>query len=375
MLPKCLLLISPRRDLASTHVCQTARVMGRGGLGRGSDDLVVAYPSERDVSAWAKRYGAGEVPGRLPYGLHKMGSGTTALSVAEVSMPSRAARLIGQVGGVLRRPGPRWVDAPASGGTVITWDETAAVRVESLRRGMSHHSGVIWLTDRPTGRTAAATRRILAGCAGLWTLSAAQVDPLADLMGRHGPPVSQVVFGIDVDFFGHAPYPDRPLIVSVGGDRDRDTQTLFTALDQVHRARPNVEIVVQSRTDATAPDGVTVVPHLTHVQLRELYRRMTVMVIATRPNLHVSGMTVSLEARATGRPVVITGTPGMEDYVNTDDAVVVPVGDAAGLGEEVIGLVDDPDRAAAMGAAGRGHVEARHTESTMCAQISAQLHC
>ena len=64
-----------------------------------------------------------------------------------------------------------------------------------------------------------------------------------------------VVFGVDSDFFSLAPYPERPLVVSVGGDRDRDPKTLFAALEHVQRARPEVEIIVQSRWESSAPPG------------------------------------------------------------------------------------------------------------------------
>lgn len=252
---------------------------------------------------------------------------------------------------------------------LLTWDETAAFRAVGRRRGMSHFSGVIWLTDRPEGRGSDAMRRALGRCAGLWTLSATQVEPLMHLMGKSGPPVGSVRFGIDTEFFALQPYPERPLLVSVGGDRDRDPATLFAALERVRRARPDIEIIVQSRTKAVAPDGVKVIAQMSHVELRDLYRRMSIMVLATRPNLHVSGMTVSLESRATGRPVVITGTPGIDDYVSDDDAIVVATGDAQALADGVIGLLDDPDLGASMGRAGRANIESRHTERTMCDAI------
>lgn len=358
------------RRVERNRVCQTARVIDQDARGPVAGPVVVAYPHERDIAEWQQRHAAGEVPGQLPYGLHALASRGRTLRVEQVAMPGRAARWLTRVPqSIADRALGGSSDAPPNG-VLLTWDESAAVRVAGRRRQrMAHHSGVIWLTDRPEGRAAAAAGRVLRGCAGLWTLSSAQVEPLGHLLGRGGPTIAAVVFGIDTDFFTPTPYPDRPLVVSVGGDRDRDPETLFAALEHVQRARPEVEIVVQSRTDATAPPGVTVVPHLTHVQLRELYRRMTVMVLATRPNLHVSGMTVSLEARATGRPVVITGSPGMEDYVDEDDSVVVPTANAPALGEAVIDLLDDPDRAAAMGRAGRLRVEQSHTESSMCAQI------
>ncbi|RKT78475.1 glycosyl transferase family 1 [Terracoccus luteus] len=252
---------------------------------------------------------------------------------------------------------------------LLTWDESTAVRAVGRRTGREHCSGVIWLTDRPDGRSADAVRRALRGCRALWTLSSAQVEPLQRMMGPSGPSVRAVRFGVDHHFFSTHPYPDRPLVVSVGGDRDRDPRTLFAALEAVHRARPEVEIVVQSKAGLPVPDGVSVVPHLSHVELRDLYRRMSVMVIATGHNLHVSGMTVSLEARAVGRPVVITGSPGMEDYVSVDDSMVVGTGDASALADGVVTLLDDVPLAESMGTAGRHNVVARHTEAAMCHEL------
>ena len=330
-------------------------------------DLIVGYPAERDVKDWEARHAAGLVPGRWPYGLHALVSDGRRVGTTELAKPDRADRLTGRLRGALPsflRPTP---GTPAS--ALLTWDESAAVRAALRERRGAHYSGVIWRSDRPDGRAADAARRALSACTGLWTLSTAQVEPLVDLFGRGGPPVRPIVFGVDTEFFGVHAYPERPLVVSVGGDRDRDPVTLFAALEVIRQARPDVEVVVQSRTDARPPAGVTVVPHLTHVELRELYQRMSIMVLATRPNLHVSGMTVSLEARATGRPVVITGSPGMEDYVGEDDSVVVAHGDSGGLAAGVIDLLDDPKWASRMGEAGRLNVLARHTEATMCRQI------
>jgi glycosyltransferase involved in cell wall biosynthesis len=191
------------------------------------------------------------------------------------------------------------------------------------------------------------------------------VDPLRELLGRSGPPVHYVPFGIDHTFFTPAPYPERPLVVSVGGDRDRDTATLFEALAQVRSAEPGAEVVVQARTSLTPPDGVRVVERFTHLELRDLYRRMSVMVIATRPNVHVSGLTVSLESMATARPVVITGTPGMADYLRDGETAAVVDGPTA-LAEAAVSLLRDPDTAAAWGAAGRQAIESSFTTGHLC---------
>ena len=82
--------------------------------------------------------------------------------------------------------------------------------------------------------------------------------------------------------------------------------------------------------------------------------RASVVAVAARHNLHVSGMTVSLESMATGRPVVVTGTPGMHAYV--EDGVCglhAAPGRAAEMADHIIDLLDSPREAAVMGRAGR----------------------
>lgn len=61
-----------------------------------------------------------------------------------------------------------------------------------------------------------------------------------------------------------------------------------------------------------------------------------------------------LEAMAVERPVVATGVGGVaEQVVDGETGYVVPPGDAGALGRALAALAADPDRAAAMGAAGR----------------------
>ncbi|MBP1232517.1 glycosyltransferase involved in cell wall biosynthesis [Arthrobacter sp. PvP102] len=164
------------------------------------------------------------------------------------------------------------------------------------------------------------------------------------------------------------------LIFSVGGDRDRDPKTLFAALATTITSRPGTRAVVQTTSTLTPPAGVTVVSRLNHAELRELYAKAAIIAVATKPNLHVSGMTVSLEAAATGRPVVITETPGMTDYVRRDrTGLLTPVGDARAMSESLIRLLDEPSQAQELGLAARTHVAAKHSSSVMAARLGEIL--
>jgi glycosyltransferase involved in cell wall biosynthesis len=330
--------------------------------------LEVVFSQERDVDGWEQRHARGEVPSRWPYGLDKLGAGTGGFTLtrAQARPSSRRTRVEREVRSRVGRSG-------AAGRAILTWDENTYGRIAPVPRGVRVYPGVIWLTDAP--RDSPAVRRraaLLRRADAVWCTSAAQVQPLRELLGHDGPPVHFVPFGIDHTFFTPAPYPERPLVVSVGGDRDRDTKTLFEALTLVRSAVPEAEVVVQAKTTMAPPDGVTVVERFSHLELRDLYRRMSVMVIATRPNVHVSGLTVSLESMATARPVVITGTPGMTDYL-PDGEMGAVVDGAPALADAAVALLRDPDTAAAQGLRGRSVVEGSFTTGHLCRALDEMV--
>lgn len=313
----------------------------------------VLYRAERNPARWQERYASGEVPGRWPYGLDALAD--CGLSVVAESVDRAGGLRLG-----LSRLVPARVRSMlAEEGIGLAWDEHVAQSMVGVRPFRRMLSGVIWATDGR--RDAAADRRVravLTAMHGVWVNSRAQVEPLRALVGPNGPPVEFFRFGVDAAFFPRCPYPERPLVVSVGGDRDRDPETLFAALALLKRARPQVEVVVQSASAATPPPGVVKVPRLSHQELRRLYARASVVAVATRPNLHVSGLTVSLESMATGRPVVITESPGMDDYLHDGGtAVLVPPRRADVLCEGIIRLLDDPAQAEHMGHRGRAAIE------------------
>ncbi|PWJ56047.1 Glycosyl transferases group 1 [Quadrisphaera granulorum] len=333
--------------------------------------LDVLYTAERDVTAWEQRHGRGEVPGRWPYGLHELAGGDVAVRAVGLPEPGRlrgaAARLAAPALAALQRSAGTGVGSGARR-TALAWDENLAHRASVLAPRTPLHAGAIWITDAlARGRDDDATRarvRALRRAEGVWCLSSAQVEPLERLLP--GVPVSMLRFGVDADFFRPQPYPDRPLVVSAGRDRDRDAETLFAALAEVLRAHPDAEAVVQTRSSATPPPGVRVVEHMPHTELRALYARASAVVVATSPNLHVSGMTVALEAMACARPAVLTATAGAADYVrHGETGLLAAPGDAAGLANALVSLLDDPAAAAAMGERGRLAVESDFNTSRM----------
>jgi hypothetical protein len=318
--------------------------------------IEINFPSERDLGAWAARNERGEIPGLWPYGLDGLRRFDDDAVVGSLRRPTRfeAAR-----SRLFRRRRPSPIASAQEPEIGLTWDENAARLMALTRPRERMYTGVIWITDLVArGSDTGRMREILRSMDGLWVISRGQTGPLRDFVGADGPPIGYFRFGVDEEFFAARPYPVTPTVLSIGGDRDRDTETLFAALERVHAAHPEAELVVQTSNSTPAPEGVTKLDHVDHRTLADHYARASVVAIATRPNLHASGMTVSLEAMATARPVVMTKTPGIEDYV--DDGVtglLTRVGDPVALADGIVRLLDDPALAASLGRAGRAAVE------------------
>ncbi len=114
--------------------------------------------------------------------------------------------------------------------------------------------------------------------------------------------------------------------------------------------------------------------------MRELYETSAVTVAASVyqdlwgrpwPNSELLGLTL-LESMATGTPVVCTSVGGMPEYVvdGTTGCIVAP-NDTGELRRAILGLLDDPSRAARMGLAGSEHVK-QYTWENVAAGVSGQ---
>jgi glycosyltransferase involved in cell wall biosynthesis len=338
--------------------------------------LVLELGKRLDVGQWEERARAGQVPGFWPYGLHHL------RDEHDVVVNDTRALLTSSWPSLRGYDVPRWYRRPRGwqgADAVVSWEELTSITFPLRRRGdvPALCSGVIWSTDvwerrADRGLETRLTKDLLRRMDLLWCLSEAQADELSRRLSP-APQVAPLAFGIDTDFYRASPPEptDRPLVVSAGGDRDRDIGVLLEAMELVRRRRPEADVVVQTRRDVRPPDGIRIVRDLTHTALRELYRRSAVVVLALKPNLHVSGMTVALEAMATGRPVVCSATPGMAEYVldGVTGTLVAP-GDAAALASATVEVLEDPSGRTEMGRRAAEHVHRRHGQGQMVRQLA-----
>jgi glycosyltransferase involved in cell wall biosynthesis len=96
-------------------------------------------------------------------------------------------------------------------------------------------------------------------------------------------------------------------------------------------------------------------PFLEPAQVADYLRASDVYVLPTRADNHPL---TSLEALASGTPVVASRVGGLPEQVTAETGVLVEPGDPAGLAQALEELLRDPERRARMGAAAVGDARA-----------------
>jgi glycosyltransferase involved in cell wall biosynthesis len=342
-----------------------------------------------DTTAWRERHRAGLVADESPYGLHRLAEHGVDVWWRGGPPVGLRRRLDGRV--ARRAGGLTWSQTllprahpPTAPDLVLCWDERSGVpsllRERLLPRHLPVASGLIWATepDADAADVRAATRWLPRAYLA-WVLSTGQLEAARRLCG---PRVRLEVlpFGVDVDTFTPAPGPaaptdPSPLVVSVGNDRHRDHAGLVRAVSAVAGTGVDVRLELATRLPVDVPSVLgRRHAHLTTAELVSLYRRSAVVAVATRPNTHVAGVTAALEAMSCGRPVVVSRTPGMSDYVDDGrTGLLVEPGDDEAFARALTHLLADPDRAAAMGQAAAQRVRERHSSRTMAARLAELL--
>ena len=181
-------------------------------------------------------------------------------------------------------------------------------------------------------------------------------DPSADALGKHG-----------VD-------PDRPYVLFVG--RIARQKGIGVLLDAAARLDPGAQLVLCAGAPETdelaremeervaalqaARDGVIWIEEmLPKPEVIQLLTHATVFVV---PSTYEPMGIVNLEAMACETAVVASAVGGIPEVVEDGvTGLLFPSGDAGALAERVDELVADPDRARAMGEAGRARVLERFT--------------
>lgn len=191
--------------------------------------------------------------------------------------------------------------------------------------------------------------------------------------GRKNVDVRLAPPGIDADLFrpAAAPRPARRYILSVGrfDDPRKNVGVLLQAFGSIATAFPDVDLITAgaskppdqyfvSARDLGLADRVRHVDGPSLDELIKLYQQAEIFALASDEE----GFGIVLtEAMSCGVPVVSARSGGPEDIVTEGyDGLLVPRGNAAAFAAGLASLLQDRDRARAMGMSARKTVEQRY---------------
>ena len=198
--------------------------------------------------------------------------------------------------------------------------------------------------------------------------------------GLNAAKTSLFRFGVDTEFWS----PDDNMveenfIFSAGSDPKRDFETLLQAQITMNiqiltrlpltipKEKSNVQLMRGSYHDSAISD----------IELRNMYRKAIIVVVPLRDVNQPSGCSVTLQAMACGKPVVLTRNRGLWDpelLVSGENCILVPPGDPAAIFEAVERLRGDTKFRLSIGNAARKTAVEHFSMSRMNNDVEALIH-
>ncbi len=245
----------------------------------------------------------------------------------------------------------------------ITLDRRLELRGASLRRQVGLRRWYSFLRMQ---------RRVARRLPHVLTVSQSAASDIVTEFGVDPERLDVVPLGVDDGFRPpHLPrVPGRILAMASADTPLKGVAGLLEAYAKLRTER-DVELVLVSRP---APGGATE-RQLDRLGLRgavrfvhglgdaELVRLMGSAEVACVPSLYEGFSLPTVELMACATPLVVSRAGALPEVVGPDGdcAELVPPGDVQALAAALAGLLDDPDRRARMGAAGRRRVRERHS--------------
>jgi glycosyltransferase involved in cell wall biosynthesis len=158
-----------------------------------------------------------------------------------------------------------------------------------------------------------------------------------------------------------------PLVLSIGRFvAEKGHRHLLEAAARIERTRPGVHwvLVGAGELEAALPREAQALGLASQVHFTgwrdDVPDVLAVADVFVLPSVNEGFGRVVVEAMAMARPVVATAVGGVPEIVRDGETgVLVPASDPRALADTVRSLLDDPARAARLGAAGRACAESR----------------
>ena len=197
------------------------------------------------------------------------------------------------------------------------------------------------------------------------TVSRSSAEDIVRDFGVDPTRVEVVPLGVQPEVFGareHERVPGRVVAMASADSPLKGIATLLEAVAKLRTER-DVTLTLVSRPTPGGPTERLVdalglhdaVRFVSGVTVEELAAEMGSAQVACVPSLYEGFSLPTLEAMACGTPLVVSDAGAIPEVVGEPGvcADVVPAGDVEALTSALRALLDDPERRAAMGAAGR----------------------
>lgn len=244
-------------------------------------------------------------------------------------------------------------------------------------RGMLERAALVHHRWRKQLAWAMADARVVHAAGLLHATSEAERETLVAL--GTAAPVAFIPNGVDI---GPPPrrMPATPLVVFVGRLHPiKRLDLLIDAFGTVRERRPDATLAIAGPDESACRDAliaragrhanaVTWVGAIGEAQRRDLFARASVLVMCS--DSESFGMSV-LEAMAAAVPVVVTRTCPWSDVERYDTGYWVEQ-NAAAIADALVRILDNPDRARAMGERGRALVERSYQWDAIAHAFAAQ---
>jgi glycosyltransferase involved in cell wall biosynthesis len=236
-----------------------------------------------------------------------------------------------------------------------------------------------WPPWVPSGRRALALleleRRMFQAASHVFTKSNHVVGSLIDFYEVPADRVTVVGGGVNFD---RLPEVDRAAreqtILFVGRDyRRKGGDVLVEAFRLVRQRLPNARLVLVGPSMSFSEPGIESLGNVVDRDtLAGLYRRAGVFCLPTRYDAHPH---VLPEAMSHALPCVGTRVGGIpEIIVDGETGVLVPPDDSSALADALVRILEQPDYAASLGAAGRRRVETELNWDKVVERMAPAIH-
>jgi glycosyltransferase involved in cell wall biosynthesis len=200
-------------------------------------------------------------------------------------------------------------------------------------------------------------------------------------LGAPADKVHTIHYSIDQCFFTPQPIKqENGLIMSIGEARTRDYPALFQAVKDLP-----VSLHVpafghwyarekDNSINVAIPENVSLIQHLPHLSLRELYARSQFVVLPLHTLVYSAGATVSLEAGCMARAVIAFRSEGITDYIiDGETGILVEPGNIQALKESIEYLLANPQEAKRLGQNARQRIVEELNFETYVKSIASLL--